>query len=211
MAYAAPDWIIDLETIARVLDIIADVVLYTSFFIAALLALRVLLAWMGSNPFGWLPYNLTRLTEPLVRPLRYPFSGRYVRFDLIPLVAGVLVLMNGLFISSVLSQLAAIMIALHGSARYGGWRGPVSESIKLLGLLYVVAIFLRFFLPYFGIGSRSRFSGFLYAITEPVLRPLRKPLRRFLGATPFDFAALVAVFIVWVVTGLLADLAWKIM
>lgn len=202
-----------MDFLALLLETLATIVIVVSVAVAVLLGLRVIVSWLGANPFSWFAFNLTRLTEPLVRPLRFPFSGRYTRFDLLPVVAAVLVLMNGLFIMAVLNQLALIMRALGGNARVGGFalRVVASESIKLLGLLYVVAIFLRFFLPYFGVGFRSRLMQFLYAITEPLLKPLRKPLNRLLGATPFDFTALVAIFIVWVLTGILADLAWGLM
>ncbi len=69
--------------------------------VAALLFLRVLLTWPGANPFGRIPYHLTRITEPLVRPVRSQFGGgRYLRYDLIPLVMGVLILVTGLFIAT---------------------------------------------------------------------------------------------------------------
>lgn len=202
-----------MDVAAWLLESLAEIVMYVSIAVAVLLGLRMIVAWMGLNPFGWFAYNLTKLTEPLVRPLRFPFSGRYTRFELLPVVAAVLVLMNGLFVSAVLSQLASIMRSLAGNARGGGFavRIVASESIKLIGLLYVVAIFLRFLLPYLGVGFRSRRMHFLYGITEPLLKPLRKPLNRLLGATPFDFTALVAIFIVWIITGILADVAWKVM
>jgi uncharacterized protein YggT (Ycf19 family) len=202
-----------LELLASALKNLAEIVLWVSVGVAALLGLRVVVSWLGANPFSWVVFNLTRLTEPLVRPLRAAFSGRYSRFDLLPMIAAVLVLMNGFFIEAVLNQLASVIDALGRNARLGSFalRDVASESIKLVGLLYVVAIFLRFFLPYFGVGFRSRLMRFLYAITEPLLKPLRKPLNRLLGATPFDFTALVAVFIVWVLTGILADLARGLM
>lgn len=202
-----------MELLAWLLAGLAEIVFYISVAVAVLLGLRIVVSWMGLNPFSWFAYNLTKLTEPLVRPLRFPFSGRYTRFELLPIVAAVLVLMNGLFVSAVLGQLASILRALADNARGGEFalRTVASESIKLLGLLYVVAIFMRFLLPYLGVGFRSRLMRFIYAITEPLLKPLRKPLIRLLGATPFDFTALVAIFIVWIITGILADVAWKAM
>jgi len=126
--------------------------------VAALLFLRVLLTWLGANPFGRIPYHLTRLTEPMVRPARQQFGGgRYLRYDLIPLVMGVLILVTGLFISSMIGQLANIIGAIGRNVMLGpiASSAMMGELIRLIGLLYVVAIFLRFFLPFFGVGYRN--------------------------------------------------------
>ena len=173
--------------------------------VAALLFLRVLLTWLGANPFGRIPYHLTRITEPLVRPVRSQFGGgRYLRYDLIPLVMGVLILVTGLFIASMLGQLSAIITAIVRNMLVGAIASAamMGELIRLIGLLYVVAIFLRFFLPFFGVGYRNRFFHFLFAITEPLL----KPLRRFFVAGLFDFSPIVAMFIIQILTGFLAEM-----
>ena len=172
--------------------------------VSALLFLRVLLTWIGANPFGRIPYHLTRITEPLVRPVRSQFGGgRYLRYDLIPLVMGVLILVTGLFIAGMLGQLSSIIVAIGRNIMSGAIASAtmIGELIRLVGLLYVVAIFLRFFLPYFGVGYRNKFYHFLFTITEPLL----KPLRRIFVAGNFDFSPIVAMFIVQILTGFLAE------
>jgi len=184
---------------------LSQIVMWGTIAVASLLFLRVLLAWLGANPFGRIPYHLTRITEPMVRPVRSQFGGgRYLRFDLIPLVMGVLILVTGLFIASMIGQLGAIIAAILGNitSRAIGSAAMVGELIKLTGLLYVVAIFLRLFLPFFGVGYRNRLFHFLFVITEPLL----KPLRRFFVAGMFDFSPIVAMFIVQILTGVLARL-----
>jgi uncharacterized protein YggT (Ycf19 family) len=181
------------------------IVFWGTIAVASLLFLRVLLTWLGANPFGRIPYHLTRITEPMVRPVRAQFGGgRYLRYDLIPLVMGVLILVTGLFIASMIGQLGSIIAAIGrnimlGSIVSGAMFG---ELIRLIGLLYVVAIFLRFFLPFFGVGYRNKGFHFLFAITEPLL----KPLRRIFVAGMFDFSPIVAMFIVQILTGFLAEL-----
>ena len=184
---------------------LSQIVMWGTIAVASLLFLRVLLAWLGANPFGRIPYHLTRITEPMVRPVRSQFGGgRYLRFDLIPLVMGVLILVTGLFIASMIGQLGAIIAAILGNitSRAIASAAMVGELIKLTGLLYVVAIFLRLFLPFFGVGYRNKFFHFLFVITEPLL----KPLRRFFVAGMFDFSPIVAMFIVQILTGFLARL-----
>src|SRR6185369_6963600 len=78
----------------------------------------------------------------------------------------------------------------------------MGEIIKLLGVLYVIAIFLRFFLPFLGIGYSNRFFHFLFVVTEPLI----KPLRRFFVLGMIDFSPIVAMFIIQFVTPILADI-----
>jgi YggT family protein len=184
---------------------LSQIVMWGTIAVASLLFLRVLLAWLGANPFGRIPYHLTRITEPMVRPVRSQFGGgRYLRFDLIPLVMGVLILVTGLFIASMIGQLGAIITAIleNITSRAIASAAMIGELIKLIGLLYVVAIFLRLFLPFFGVGYRNKFFHFVFVITEPLL----KPLRRFFVAGMFDFSPIVAMFIVQILTGFLAKL-----
>jgi uncharacterized protein YggT (Ycf19 family) len=184
------------------------VIFWGTIAVASLLFLRVVLTWLGVNPFGRIPYHLTRITEPLVRPARSQFGGgRYLRYDLIPLVVGVLILVTGLFIASMLGQLGSIVSAIGRNIQIGAMASAamMAELIRLLGLLYVVAIFLRFFLPFFGVGYRNKFFHFLFAITEPLL----KPLRRVFVAGMFDFSPIVAMFIVQILTGFLAELVGR--
>lgn len=186
---------------------LSRVVFYGTIAVAALLFLRVLMTWLGANPFGRIPYHLTRLTEPMVRPIRQQFGGRFMRYDLIPLVMGVMILVTGLFISMVIEQLGNIVGAIGNNIVMGAIAsgGMIAEFIRLVGLLYVVAIFLRFFLPFFGVGYRNKWFHFLFRITEPLL----KPLRRIFVAGMFDFSPIVAMFIVQILTGLLANMAGK--
>ena len=184
------------------------VVFWGTIAVASLLFLRVLLAWLGANPFGRIPYHLTRITEPMVRPVRSQFGGgRYLRYDLIPLVMGVLILVTGLFISSMIGQLGNIIGAIGRNIMLGAIASAtmMGELIRLIGLLYVVAIFLRFFLPFFGVGYRNKSFHFLFVITEPLL----KPLRRIFVAGMFDFSPIVAMFIVQILTGFLAELVGR--
>lgn len=171
--------------------------------VAALLFLRVVLTWAGANPFGRIPYHLTRITEPMVRPVRQQLGSARMRYDLVPLLMGVLILVTGLFISSRLGQLGLIIQAIGQNIMLGSVASAamVAEVINLLGLLYVVAIFLRFFLPFFGVGYRYKFFHFLFVITEPLL----KPLRRFFVAGMFDFSPIVAMFIVQILANFLSS------
>lgn len=184
------------------LKVLSLVVFWGTIFVSSMLFLRVVLTWLGANPFGRVPYHLTRITEPLVRPVRSQLGGLRQRYDLVPLVIGVLILVTGLFISSMLVQLGAILQAIGRNLMLGSITSPAmgAEVIRLFGLLYIVAIFLRFFLPFFGFSYRHKFFHLLFVITEPLL----KPLRRVFIAGMFDFSPIVAMFIVQILTNVLA-------
>jgi uncharacterized protein YggT (Ycf19 family) len=194
--------------IVLALYLLSQIVFWGTIAVAALLFLRVLLAWLGANPFGRIPYHLTRITEPMVRPVRHQIGGgRYLRYDLIPLVMGVLILVTGLFIASMLGQLGNIIGTIGRNILLGAIASAatIGEIIRLLGLLYVAAIFLRFFLPFFGVGYRNKFFHVLFVMTEPLL----KPLRRVFVAGMFDFSPIVAMFIVQILTSFLAELVGR--
>ena len=183
---------------------LSTIIFWATLAAAGLLFLRVFITWIGANPFGRITYNLTRITEPLVRPLRNQVGGRSLRYDLMPLVLGVMILFIGLFVSSMIWQLTDIFAGVANTALRGTltFRYLLVNVINLLGLLYVTAIFLRFFLPFFGIGYRSKFMMFIFRITEPLL----KPLRRIFIFGMFDFSPLIAMLLVQVATGVLVGI-----
>jgi YggT family protein len=167
---------------------------------AFLYLLRVILAWAGVNPFAKIPYHLTRITEPTVRPLRYQFSGRSSRYDLLPLVAGILIFFVGLILADTVWQVSAILSRIQRVV-YGSSISllfVLKMLILLAGDFYVLAILLRIILPYLGIGYGNRFYRFLFRITEPLLRPLR----RYLTFGMFDMSPMIALLLVRFVMGL---------
>ncbi|MEN3332398.1 MAG: hypothetical protein V7641_1763 [Blastocatellia bacterium] len=192
-----------MNLIALALRWLSLLITTATIIFAALFFLRVILKWMNVNPFAKIPYHLTRITEPMVRPLRSQFAGPTLRYDLIPLLMGVMILVTGLFIASMLGQLSFILQSISLIVRSGLLisAAMLGELIRLVGLLYVVAIFLRLFLPFFGIGYTNQFFRFLFRVTEPLL----KPLRRFLVFGMFDFSPIVAMFLVQLLTGLIAN------
>ncbi|HWX39654.1 MAG TPA: YggT family protein [Blastocatellia bacterium] len=155
------------------------------------------------NPYAWLPFHLRRITEPLVAPIRPQFGRPYMRLDLMPVVIGVLILVTGLFVSSMIWQLRVILDNTYKQivSHLATPAFLLKEFILLLGWFYVAAIFLRFLMPWFGLGYRSSFLRFLFVITEPLLRPLR----RFCVAGMFDFSPIIAIFIIQIVASLLSS------
>lgn len=201
-----------LQTALYVLHLVAWAVATLAVAGALLFVLRVIVAWVSKNPFGWLAYNLRRVTEPVVMPLRQPFSGYYMRFDMLPLVAGAMVLFTGLFIADTLWRIETILGNVYIVGTYYRFTLGylLSRLVLFAGLGYEVAIFARVVLPWFGVGYGSPLLRFLFRITEPLLRPIRRLLSRILSVSIFDFTPIIALFLVRVATGILADIVSRL-
>jgi len=181
--------ILDLVVLAlRYLSLAITVVTFT---IGALLLLRMLLNWLKVNPFGWAAMNLRRITEPFMRPFRFGFDSRTIRFDFMPLVAGAFVVINGLFAAWVIGD-SAWLLEQFGRVRGVGVGLVLAAPVWILLVCYMAAVYARFLLPMLGIGYSTRLLRFAFQITEPVLRPLRKVL--VFGM--LDLSPLVLLFVV---------------
>jgi uncharacterized protein YggT (Ycf19 family) len=194
-----------LELIAYILSLAAYAVFWASALIAALLILRVLVTWLSRNPFNWLSYNLRRVTERIVSPLRFQLDGRFMRYDLIPLAMGMMILLTGMFFSWTLSRMGRVALSLKYSMIFleQGRIAPLAaDMIELVSAIYMAILALRFFLPMFGVDYSNALLRFCFAATEPVI----KPLRRIFVIGMVDLSPMVAIFLVDLLTGLLISL-----
>jgi YggT family protein len=179
------------------------VVFYAAIGFASLFLIRVILTWAGVNPFARIPYHLTQFTEPMVRPLRYQFSGRSSRYDLMPLVTGAIVLFTGLIFADAIWQFQKILIDVNRAASSQFSFGTALKmTLYLIADLYILAILLRIVLPYLGVGYGNALYRFIFKITEPLL----KPLRRYLTVGMFDLSPMVALLLVKFAMGIIAGL-----
>lgn len=191
-----------MEVIVYALSGLATIIWWGTIIVAGLLFLRVIVNWVGKNPFGRVNYYLTRVTEPLVRPLRFQASGGRLRYDMMPLLTGIVILGIGLAVANVVWQIAGQFHDIIFAARIGLMTGGflVKRFLVFLCLLYIVALLLRFILPFFGVSYGQPIMRFLFSITEPLLRPLR----RVAVFGMIDFSPLIAMFIIQMIANLLA-------
>jgi YggT family protein len=183
--------------VALILTYISYAIIAVAFVLVAALLLRMALQWAQVNPFGWVALNLRRLTEPILRPFRYGLDGRTMRFDMMPLVAAALVLINGLFAAWIVGQFA--LVASDFAMRRITVGLVLADVVWIAVVLYLAALFSRFLLPMLGFGYSNPFLRVAYQLTEPVL----KPLRRFLIFGAFDFSPLILIFVLQFVGGML--------
>jgi uncharacterized protein YggT (Ycf19 family) len=193
-----------LQILVYLLTKLADLVFWAAVVIALLFLLRMLLSWLNVNPFARIPYHLTRLTERVVQPIRYQIGGRFMRYDFVPLIAGAIVLITGLFIANILGDLAGIVSRVDRAYVTGTLtiRLLLGVLVLLAGLVYGGLIFLRILLPYFGVGYSNSFMRFAYRITEPLMKPLRK----IFTVGMVDFSAWIALILVQVATKIVASI-----
>lgn len=193
-----------MQIIVYLLNWLAVIVFWVTVAAASLFLLRMLLSWLNVNPFARIPYHLTRLTERVVQPIRYQLGGRFSRYDFVPLIAGAIVLITGLFISNTLGDFAGIVSRVDRAYVTGTLtiRLLLGVLILLAGLFYGVMIFLRILLPYFGVGYSNTFMRFAYRMTEPLMKPLRK----IFTVGMVDFSAWIALILVQVATKIVAGI-----
>jgi len=178
---------------------LASVVWIGALVVAGLLLLRMIVHWLNLNPFSWLPYNLRRLTEPMLRPLRAT-TGAILPFDLVPLIMAIFIATTGLFAASVLQRIAVFLNDLVSHPQTV--RDWAKYLIELLAFIFTILIFLRIIFWMFAVSYYNRFARFTYQVTEPILRPLRRTF--IIGM--FDLSPLIAILLVQIVAWILISI-----
>ncbi|MBK6428940.1 MAG: YggT family protein [Blastocatellia bacterium] len=177
--------------VVLVLRYLSLAVTIVTFTIGALLLLRMLLNWLQVNPFGLVMIYLRRITEPFMRPFRFGFDNRMLRFDFLPIVAAAFVIINGLFFAWVIGD-SAWLIERFASPRGATLGLLLAIPVWIALVAFMAAIYARFLLPILGIGYSAGFFRYAFMITEPILKPLRK----YLVFGMLDLSPLVLLFVV---------------
>jgi len=177
--------------VIAIFDYLALAITIVTGVLALALVLRMVLQWAQVNPFGWFALNLRKVTEPVMRPFRYGFDNQMLRFDMLPIVAAALVLLNGLFAAWIVGQVSFVLRQFYRAPAIT--IGLVLSAVLWFAVVaYMAMLFGRFLLPMLGFGYSSRFLRLAFQLTEPVL----KPLRRYLVIGAFDFSPVVVIFLV---------------
>ena len=125
-----------------------------------------------------------------MRSLRLGLDNRVLRYDMLPIVAAVLLVMYAYFAANVIWGYVFILtdIARHDAITVG----LVIVWLLLFAITtYLGILFSRFLLPFFGIGYSNAFFRFTFRATEPIL----KPIRRFAVFGAIDFSPIFAILI----------------
>lgn len=170
----------------------------------ALIILRSIYNYADVNPFRRSAISLKRATDPMILPIRRLLVAFRLEPKVAPFIAILLIILIGYFVvqvaSSVLNTIAGILYAVTS--------GVPGFPIAIIGYLvfgllglYTLAIFVRIFLSYGGLGYGNRWMRFLIRITEPLMDPLRRNIRP-IGM--FDISPIIAFLILWVLQAIVA-------
>lgn len=171
---------------------------YALFIIAAVLAVIALVDWLVRtrriNPFNPVARFFRRVVDPLVAPM----ERRVVRAGGMPHAAPwwmlVAVVVGGIIVLWVLRFILAELAGAYGTATMGP-RGIAILLLHYTFALLKLAIIVRVLVSWVRISPYSRWVRWAFALSEPIMRPLR-------GVIPplgmIDVTPIVAYFILWV-------------
>lgn len=175
---------------------------YVLFIAAVVLAVVALIDWMVRtrriNPFNPIARFFRRAVDPLIAPM----ERRVVRAGGMPHAAPwwmlVAVVVGGVI---VLSLLRFILGELAGawSAMSMGPRGVVFILLHYTFALLKLAIIVRVIASWIRISPYSGWVRWAFALSEPILRPLRNVIPP-LGM--IDVTPIAAYFVLWLLEGL---------
>ncbi len=160
--------------------------------IIGLMVLRGLISWFNLNPFTWFAYNVRRLTEPMVDPLRRNMFAMQSQRDIAPILLIVFALIVAYFLLGLLDQfhevaryVSAGTLALLQGSMFQGTR--MLLGALALGVIAVVitSIILQVIFSWMGVYG-NWLARLCYRISEPVLAPFRRmiPPMGFLDISP---------------------------
>ncbi len=187
-------------TFTAVLDVVQRVINIVLGTVGLLLVLRLVLHFFKlpeSHPvlrmLAWLTDPLLRLAYRLLGIPTYSPSLRLgLNFDLLGTLATVLLLWA---LHSVLSW--ALQLLLYGAAFITDPLGTLIQLlIQVVNIafeLYALALLVRVLFEWLRMSYTSRVMRFLWAITEPLLAPIRRVLPSFGG---WDFSPIVAYLLI---------------
>lgn len=170
----------------------------------ALIILRSIYNYADLNPFRRSAISLKRATDPMILPIRRLLVTFRLEPKVAPFIAILLIILIGYFVvqvaSSVLNTIAGILYAV--TSDIPGFPIAIVGYLVfgLLGL-YTLAIFVRIFLSYGGLGYGNRWMRFLIRITEPLMGPLRRYIP---PVGMFDISPIIAFLVLWVLQAIVA-------
>jgi len=170
----------------------------------ALIILRSIYNYADVNPFRRSAISLKRATDPMILPIRRLLVAFRLEPKVAPFIVVLLIILIGYFVvqvaSSVLNTIAGILYAV--TSGVPGFPIAIVGYLVfgLLGL-YTLAIFVRIFLSYGGLGYGNRWMRFLIRLTEPLMGPLRRKIR---PVGMFDISPIIAFLILWVLQAAVA-------
>jgi YggT family protein len=175
--------------------LISHLVRTVVFVAVAALAVVLLIDWLARtrriNPFNPLARTMRRVVDPLLAPV----ERRIVRAGGLPSHAPAWAMVGAVIIGVILVSAVDFVLGNILSFWYAAASGPMGLFVLLVratfGILRI-AIIVVVIVSWLPISPFSRWVRWAFALTEPIMRPLRQIVPR-LGA--FDITPIVAYFL----------------
>lgn len=158
--------------------------LFFDVFIIALL-LRYLLTKAHADSFNPLSELITKVTNPLLKPLRRKIPG-YLGVDWSSVVA--LLLVQALEVTLVELIMSGEMLAFSGLIIL-----TVTHLLKTILYIYLFIIIVQVIISWINPDAYNPITMIMYQLSEPILRPVRRTIP---SAGGFDFSPLIILVII---------------
>ncbi len=150
--------------------------------------------------------NISRILKDLIQPITR-ISGRYFEKDFGKAVSAFLSVFVIFFIFKLLIinsffSFETGKFAFNAASVYGALISTIADIIKIFRI-YTALIFIRIIVSWFIVSYQNLLFAFVFNVTEPYLSIFRKSG---LSAGPIDFSPMIAIFVIWIITGLLQKL-----
>lgn len=164
--------------------------------VIALMIIRLITDAMDLNPFAWTSRTVRRLTDWIVMPMRGGLRGFGIDPKLAPLVAILIAILLGWFVTQLIGSTAGTIVGVLESLRRG-------DLVMLLGFIiygalsiYLLLIIVRVVFSWGRVSYTNRVMRFLVDTTEPLLGPLRRmiPPLGWLDISPIVAILIIALF-----------------
>lgn len=159
--------------------------------VSVLLLLRVVINRADMNPFGWLPLNVRRLSDPLINPVRLGLARAGLDAKYAPLATFFLTLIFGYFGVKFFNTLWSTLFGVIDGAMRGRPLQLVGSVVYGVLALYTLLIFMRIVFAWF-MSSINPLLRFLIRATEPVLAPFRRLIP---PVGMFDISPIIVIFL----------------
>jgi YggT family protein len=190
-----------MTTAMTLLDQILAAVRFVLVAMAGIFALFCIVDWLVRtrrvNLFG----SLARFTRSRIDPILEPIERKVVRAGgnpaTAPLWALAVVVVGGILLVSVLDFIRAEVLALALATQTGG-RGIFKLLVSWTFDFVRIAILVRVVSSWLPVSPYSPWIRWSYAVSEPILRPLRHVIP---AMGPIDITPIIAYFLIGFLQG----------
>ena len=194
-----------MQTLIAVLSIVVYYSRSALFVAACIVAIACTLSWATRTrrigPFTPLGRFSREKIDPLLRPVEAPVLNAGGSPATIPWWGLVAFIVLGILAQSLLGYIVGIL-ASTAMGFSSGPRGAIRALVQLTFAVLQIALLIRVLSSWFGGLARVRWMRWTYAITEPLLAPLRQVIPS-LG--PFDITPLILYYLLQFVGGFIVS------